>query len=110
MLSKLNSKNPSHDRTVVRVTTSSWMDDRGLHTKRSLNILKRYSFGHNLLKEECSISGAEDAVRNITNLHDIPDGVYHVVPDNFSRDWETGYIDDWELRLVPFTMTCGINQ
>jgi hypothetical protein len=90
------------DQTVVRVVTTSWMDSKGLHTKRSLNVLKRKSFGQNYLQEECSAVGAEDAAGNIINLQEVKDGIYEVVVCNASRDFETGYVDDWELKLVPF--------
>lgn len=88
--------------TVVRVVTTSWHDGKGLHTKRSLNLLKRKSFGFEILKEECDNIGADDAARNITNLHEVPDGVYELVAVNVSRDVETGYVDDWDLKLIPF--------
>lgn len=46
----MNSRDLKKHRTVVRVVTSSWYDGKGLHTKRSLNVLKKKSFGFNILK------------------------------------------------------------
>jgi len=87
---------------VVRIITTSWMDTKGLHTKRSLNTLKRKSFGYNILEDECSNIGAHDTALNILNLHEVIDGVYEVVACNISRDIETGYVDDCDLKLIPF--------
>jgi hypothetical protein len=98
----LGAESKKEHQTVVRVVTTSWMDSKGLHTKRSLNVLKRKSFGFNILEGECSSVGAENAVGNIINLQDVLDGIYEVVVCNASRDFETGFVDDWELKLVPF--------
>ena len=87
--------------TVVRVVTTSWMDGKGLHTKRSLNILKRKSFGYNILEDECSNIGADDAALKILNLHEVKDGIYEVIACNVYRDIETGCVDDWDLKLIP---------
>lgn len=91
------------NQTVVRVVTTSWYDKKGLHTKRSLNVLKRNSSGCNILKEECSATGADDAAKNIINLHEVKDGMYEVVAANITRDRETGCVDDWDLMLIPYT-------
>lgn len=88
--------------TVVRVVTTAWLDKKGLHTKRSLNVLKRKSFGQNCLEEECSAIGAEEAIANVININEVEDGVYEVIVCNVSRDFESGCVDDWELKLVPF--------
>ena len=88
--------------TVVRVVTTSWTDKKGAHTKRSLNILKRKSFGYNALEDECNNIGAQGAMENILNLWEVKDGVYEVIVCNISRDIETGYVDDWDLKLIPF--------
>ncbi len=90
------------NQTVVRVVTTFWHDGRGLHTKRSLNLLKRMSFGFDILQEECINVGAEDAAKNISNLHKVVDGIYEIIACNISRDYESGYVDDWELMLVPY--------
>jgi hypothetical protein len=96
------SKHEKKDQTVVRLTTTGWSDSRGAHYKKSLTVLKRKSFGMNIIEEECSAVGAEEGLENIQNLLDVPDGIYEVVVCNISRDIESGYVDDWELRLVPF--------
>lgn len=36
---------------VVRLTTSYWSDKRGLHIKKDIILLKKLSYGFNLLDE-----------------------------------------------------------
>lgn len=91
----------SKSRTVVKVVTSYWCDKRGVYSKRSFKVLKRKSFGYNLLLEECAYIGT-DVVKRILNFNDVEDGIYEVVICNISRDWESGQIDDWDLELVEF--------
>ncbi len=93
------------NQTIVRVVTTAWHNNKGLHTKRSLNLLKRKSFGFDILQEECIQLGAEDAAKNISNLHKVADGTYELIACNISRDYESGYIDDWNLMLIPYKAT-----
>jgi hypothetical protein len=73
-----------------------------MHYKKSLRVLKRKSWGMNILQEECSMAGAEECARNILNFLDVEDGIYELVVCNVSRDYESGYVDDWDLELIPF--------
>jgi limonene-1,2-epoxide hydrolase len=90
-------------RTVVRLLTTSWWDGKGLHIKRSLTVLRRRSMGHCQIEEDVSAVGATETAALIENLDDCKDGVYEVVLCNVRRDWETGYIDSWGYKLLPFT-------
>ena len=85
---------------VVRLTTSAWKNDRGVHLKKSLDFLKRQCVGFNILDEDCLMIGAEEVVPKIININSVPDGVYRVVVCNESRDWETGHVDDYDYKLV----------
>ncbi len=96
------------DQTVVRVVTTAWHDSKGLHTKRSLKLLKRMSFGFDILQDECMNVGAGEAANNISNLHEVTDGIYELIACNINRDYESGYIDDWELMLVPYNAAGGM--
>lgn len=93
---------PKENQTVVRVETSCWHDASGAYKKKSLKVLKRKSFGYNHILHECNMLGTYDCLRSITNLDDVPDGIYEVVVCNEHKDWETGCVDDWDLKLVPF--------
>jgi len=92
---------PKESQTVVKIETSYWHDKSGAYAKKSLKVLKRKSFGYNLLLEECGMSGAE-CVSRILNFNEVNDGVYELIVCNISKDWETGYVDDCDLKLIPF--------
>lgn len=96
-------KEPPEDRCVVRVHTSSWIDARGLHTKKSLTFLKRQCVGYNVLQEDALNIDAESVINRIVNLDTCPDGVYQVAVCNQYRDWETGYVEDYDYKLLPVT-------
>ena len=95
-------KEPVEHRCVVRLTTTFYQDGRGLHTKKSLTLLKRKSFGYDMLNEDASQIGAEHVLKRIIGLYNMEDGVYEVEICNRLRDWETGCIDDWDYLLVPY--------
>lgn len=92
---------PKESQTVVKIETSYWHDKSGAYVKKSLKVLKRKSWGYNLLLEECGMSGAE-VVGRILNFNEATDGVYELIVCNISKDWETGHVDDWDLKLVPY--------
>ena len=85
---------------MVRVKTSHWQDNAGLHVKKSIVFLKRKSTGHNFLEEDVTCVGADGVVQRITNLHSSPDGIYRVELCNERRDWESGAIEEYDYRLV----------
>ncbi len=87
-------------RCTVRVKTTTWADKRGLHTKKSLTFLRRQCEGFNALAEDTSAIGAEEVLPRIVNLDEVEDGIYEVVVCNESHDYETGYVDDYDYRLV----------
>ena len=90
------------NRCVVRLRTTMWSDKNGLHMKKSLTFLRRKSEGFNALEEDASETSAEEVLPRILNM-DSPDGIYEVVTCNESRDYETGYVDDYDYRLLPAT-------
>lgn len=96
-----SSQNNVINKVVVRLKTSAWSDGKGIHIKRSLTYLRRQCAGFNGLEEDAMMAGAEQAIKNIINLSDCNDGVYEVVMCNVSKDFETGYADDWDYKLVP---------
>ena len=90
------------DRCVVRLTTSWWHDKRGAHMRKDLTYLKRQCVGYNVLQEDCDMVGADKALESVSNLMELPDGVYEVYACNFRTDYETGYVDDYDLALRPY--------
>jgi len=87
---------------VVRLTTSCWHDTNGVHINKTLRFLKRQCVGYNILYEDCSMVGAEEVVKRITNLDKCEDGIYQVTTCNESHDWETPHIlEDYDYELIP---------
>lgn len=88
---------------VVRLRTSCWLDGSGIHFKKTLRVLKRMSSGHDFLTDEVYNTGSQETIFKITNLNECEDGLYEVCIINETRDWETGFTDDWEFKLIPYT-------
>lgn len=104
----IENEQPSINRTVVRLKTTAWVDCNGnLNYKKCISILHRKSFGFNALFEDIHDIGAIEVIERIINLDICSDGVYEVVTCNEHRDWETGYIDDYDFKLVEFTEGIG---
>jgi hypothetical protein len=87
------------NRCIVRLRTTMWSDKKGAYFKKSLTFLRKQCKGFNVLEEDISAAGVELILNSITNLHDCADGIYEFVVCNESRDWETGYVDEWEYDL-----------
>lgn len=100
-LTMAGSTEKERPRCIVRLRTTRWSDTRGLHIKRSLTYLRRQCVGLNGLEEDTNVVGASETFTRITNLDQCADGVYEVVVCNVSRDWESGYVDDWRYKLLP---------
>lgn len=45
---------------------------------------------------------ADELLAQIVNLNQCSDGLYSVETTNIRIDWETGYADDWDLKLMAF--------
>ena len=103
-------------RTFVRLSTSYWSDDRGIYTKKSLRYLRRKGAkgkkrtldykgipdSFNFIEEDVNCIGPKETLDLIRNLRDCDDGVYEVVFCSVSTDWETGYVDMYEYKLIPY--------
>lgn len=103
LAAEINTKARQSSRCVVRLTTSYWSNNRGIHCKKDLQYLRRASYGFNVIEEDTSCGGAEEVVTRITNLHECDDGVYEVVICNEHRDWETGSIEEYDYKLLRLT-------
>jgi len=89
---------------VVRIKTSYWTSNRGLHSRRELTYQLRLSDPESLAVLADCIGEFLDSNGNsrIKNWMDCEDGLYEVCIDKQSCDWETGIIDDWDYILVPY--------
>lgn len=92
---------------VVRLVTTWWYNNRGIHQKKSLNYLRRKSSGWNIIEEDCSNGGVDFVFNHIVNLDSCDDGIYEVIACNFSTDWETGYVDYYDYKLIPYEEDAG---
>ena len=97
-----NSSHIPANRCVVKLSTSAWSDKRGIHIRKSLTYLRRKCVGFNVLEEDAGAIGIEELVNGIVNLDDCSDGIYEVCVTDVSHDYETGYIDSYNLKLIPF--------
>jgi hypothetical protein len=78
----------------------------GLTIKRKLKSATKYWFGHNcysMFEDELYNTSPEEVVKRIINFMTCADGLYTMVPCQEVFDRETGYLADYDLRLVPFT-------
>lgn len=89
-------------RCIVRLRTSCWKGERGIHIKKDITHLRKMSGrGMNMFEEDISNIGLEEVVNRITNLYECEDGIYEILICNQSTDWETGYVDDYDYYLSP---------
>lgn len=88
---------------VVRVKTSYYITKRGFATTKRIDFLRRKSDWEYVysIKEDASFGGADSVIGRIINLNDVKDGIYRMIWINEHRDWESGYIEDWDYKLVP---------
>lgn len=90
------------NRVVVRIRTTAFKTKRGSAVRKDIYVLKKQCLGFNFFEEEISQIGMENIVDRIVNLNQCDDGVYEMMICNESRDWETGYVDDYDFKLVSF--------
>ncbi len=81
-------------RCVGRVSTSKYLTKDGFAFTKTFRVLKR--------KSELSVDDfCDDISEDLPiNFLEVPDGVYSLEIGNFSRDYETGVVDDWDVVLT----------
>ena len=95
-------ENADKIKLVVKVITSYWHDQKGLYSKKTIRFLKRKSLNYNILLEDSDNIGSKEVIQNIVNLHEVKDGEYEVVMVNKKYCNETGYLDDYDHKLIPY--------
>ncbi len=90
------------NKVIVRLSTCYWNDNKGIYQRRDIRFLKRKSIGFNFLKEDADQADAESCIKSIINLNKCKDGIYEAKMINISTDRESGYLDGWDVELVPF--------
>lgn len=98
---KANSNSTEKVKCVVRVQTEAYKKGDTYFYGKSIRVLKRKTT-YDFVKDEVDNIGTIDGLENIINLNDVSNGVYEVVVDHESYDIETGYLDDWNFKLIPY--------
>ena len=97
----LDLNKPKPPVTVVRLTTSTYKTSKGAFRQvKELRTLKRKTPDFDLLENEMYNQSLEDII--IVNMYNVTDGVYQLVMVNEGYDWETGCLDEYELKLIPY--------
>lgn len=80
---------------IGRLTTTTYRTARGFAQTKRFDVLKRQS--------TLSLGDVLDDIEYglPIGFEELPDGVYELTACNFSRDWGTGIIDDWDVQLIP---------
>lgn len=89
-------------REVIKLTTSVWKSGRTACIQRKITWVRRKSFGFQILENDFDAIGSAEAVEQIINLNESPDGLYTIEVVNETRDFESGYVDGYDLKLVPY--------
>lgn len=102
LLDKEPDKEPN--KCIIRVQTSCYFNERGIHQKKSLYFLKKKSTGYGtcLISEYAEQCGADELFNAINNLNVCKDGIYEVVIDKGSIDSDTGMLDDYDFKLIEY--------
>ena len=99
---KSGDKTEESPRVVVRVKTTAYETANGYAFKKELIKLKRLCKGFDFFQEDCRMIDIYDVYEKIKNLYQVNDGIYQIIMTNVSKDWETGYVDDWDYELIPY--------
>ena len=90
-------------KTIVKITTEYYHNNKYAFVKKKLTILKRKSTGYILLLEECDNIDTEKVLSNIVNLFDVEDGVYELtITCNHKNNYQLGTLDDYSYKLVEY--------
>lgn len=85
----------------IKVRTCHYVDNRGSLTYRRELIPMKPKSTYNLLMDDAQHTDPKMVLDKITNLHEAPDGIYDIKTVNLIRCWETGYVEDYDYKLVP---------
>lgn len=98
VVDEILSEEPEKYICVVRLTTSVFKQGNRYVYQKSITPLKRKS----TLGIDDVSGDIEYDLPELLNGSEQPDGLYELTATNFSRDYETGVIDDWDLILKPY--------
>ena len=87
--------------SVYRLSTDWYKRGDAFVQAKTLRCLRRKS-EYDILGEEFDSIGGE-VFESIINLDKVEDGLYSLITVNHSYDCEYGTLDDYDLKLVPYT-------
>lgn len=86
---------------IVKLGTEAYKRGGVYFHGRTIRVLRKQTT-YDLLADEVDNIGLYDAIESIINLNDVEDGVYQLMHANIGTDWETGWVESWDLKLVPY--------
>ena len=90
-------------KTIVKLTTEYYHDNKSAFIKKKLTTLKRKSTGYNSLIEECDNIDTQKVLSNIINLYNVKDGIYELITTcNHSYNYETGVLKMCDYKLIEY--------
>ena len=89
-------------KTIVKLTTEYYHDNKSAFIKKKLTTLKRKSTWYNLLIEECENIDTQEVLSNIINLYNVKDGIYELIICNHSCDYETRVLKMCDYKLIEY--------
>lgn len=97
-ISNLESKK---NKTIVRISRNYFRNRKGEFVKQTkISPLKRKCTGQQLIEYDYDNVDCEYIIDRIINLEELKDGIYELIPINLGTDFETGYIQDYDYKLV----------
>lgn len=90
---------------VVKIKTESFKRGDAYFKGKSLRVLKRKSKGPILdcFLEDINCTSVDWVMFKIVNFSQVPNGLYQLIIVNEYRDYETGYVEDWNYKLISFS-------
>lgn len=91
---------------IVKIKTEAFKRGDSYFYGKSIRVIKRLTT-FDLLSEESGMIGIQEALENILNINEtLKNGYYELVVCHKSFDIESGYLDDWNFKLIPYIEDC----
>lgn len=82
---------------IGRLTKENYMHNNELVSKCKFKLLKRMSNG----SLQDLICDPDYEIPQL-NMEKMAEGIYELTATNISTDYETGIVDDWDIKLIDF--------
>ncbi len=87
-------------RLKVKLTTDRYFSNNKYIVKKELYFYKKPNPKQlvDQFYDDISMTGFD--CERVINLDECIDGLYELIVCNISRDWESGWVDDWDWKLI----------